>query len=134
VPAERRAYNQRVDTQARPEKLHKALRCVARVVCTLAALFWVLTGLAHAVVEPAPLIWESWVLAALIVAAAVAVAIAWWRERIGGPAVLAVGVAFSTFALITSGHNHAFAMLITGGPFLLSGLLFLSLRPGAGLR
>ena len=117
-----------MEVQAQPERLSRALRWIARVVSTLAALLWVLTGVAHAVVEPEPLIWESWVLAALILAAAVAVAITWRQERIGGPALVAVGVAFSTFALITSGHNHAFAMLVTGGPFLLSGLLYLLLR------
>lgn len=108
---------------------------VARAVGTLAAAFRLLVGLAHVLGgEPEPFGWESGVLATLMVAAAVAVAAAWWREPIGGPLVLAMGVAHSAFAVIASGHDHALAMLVTEGPFLLSGLLFLFLRRGAGLR
>jgi hypothetical protein len=36
-----------------------------------------------------------------------------------------VAVARALFAYLASGHNRAFAMLISGGPFLLVGVLFL---------
>jgi MYXO-CTERM domain-containing protein len=51
---------------------------------------------------------------------------AWWRERIGGIVLLVIALAHGTFALISSGHNRGFAVLISGGPFLLIGLLFLA--------
>jgi len=38
--------------------------------------------------------------------------------------MLAVAVAHSTFAYFSAGHNKGLAMLISGGPFLIVGLLF----------
>jgi hypothetical protein len=66
------------------------------------------------------------VLAVLIVASALGVLIAWWREGIGGTIIVICAVAHSTFAYIASGHNKRFAMLITGGPLLVAGILFLA--------
>ena len=51
--------------------------------------------------------------------------IAWWREWIGGVVLVICAIAHSTFACFAAGHNHAFAMLISGGPYLLTGILFL---------
>jgi hypothetical protein len=88
----------------------------------LAAGFWLFVGLIHAIVaitavaEPEPWTWESPLLAGLIVASALSVLIAWWREGIGGTIIVICAVAHSTFAYIASGHNKGFAMLITGGP------------------
>ena len=62
-------------------------------------------------------------LAALNVAG---VAIAFGRERPGGWFLIATGSAFSLFALASAGRNHALAMLVSGGPFVVSGLLFLA--------
>ena len=101
------------------------LSWVGRVIGTLAAAFWLFVGIVSAIHEPLPLNWESWVMATLMVISALAVAVSWWREGLGGALVLAAGIAHSTFALIASGHNHAFAMPISGGPFVLTGLLLL---------
>lgn len=35
------------------------------------------------------------------------------------------GIAHSTFAFFAAGHNKALAVVISGGPFLLAGILFL---------
>ena len=115
-------------TGERPVRWTRVIRWVARVIATVAALFWLLVGIAHAVVDPEPLVWESWVIAALIVSACIAVGVAWWREGLGGLLILAVGIAHSTFALIVSGHNHVLAIAMMGGPFPLSGALFLLSR------
>jgi hypothetical protein len=66
------------------------------------------------------------VLAGLIVASALGVLLAWWREGIGGTILVICAVAHSTLATIASGHTKGFAMLITGGPLLVAGILFLA--------
>jgi hypothetical protein len=97
-----------------------------------AAGFWLFVGLIHviaavvAAAEPGPWTWESTVLAGLIVASALGVLIAWWREGIGGTIIVICAIAHSTFATIASGHNKGFAMLITGSPLLVAGILFLA--------
>ena len=54
-----------------------------------------------------------------------AVIYAWVDARRGGWAILAIGVAFTIFALVTAGQRHWMAVLGGGVPFLLIGLLFL---------
>jgi hypothetical protein len=49
----------------------------------------------------------------------------WIDARRGAWAMLVVGAAFSIFALFTAGRLHWFAMLVSGGPYLLIGVLFL---------
>ena len=92
---------------------------------TLVAGFWVFIGILEAIFGSDPWAVESAVLAVLIVAAAVAVTVAWWREGLGGSLLLLVGVAYGVFAFVAAGHNKLFAVAITGVPILLVGLLFL---------
>ena len=47
------------------------------------------------------------------------------REKIGGILVIACGIILSASAYISSGHNRVMAMLMTGGPLVVSGILFL---------
>ena len=101
------------------------LRWLARGLGTLVAGFWVFIGILEVIFGPDPWTVESAVLAVLIVAAAVAVTVAWWREGIGGSLLLLVGVAYGVFAFVAAGHNKLFAVAITGVPVLLVGLLFL---------
>jgi hypothetical protein len=102
------------------------LRWIARGLGTLVAGFWVLIGVLEAIAGSDPWTAESNVLATLIVAAALAVAAAWWREGIGGFLILLVGAAHFVFAFVAAGHNKLFAVAITGVPFLLVGTLFLA--------
>jgi hypothetical protein len=62
----------------------------------------------------------------LVAAVALGVLIGWWREAIGGAALVIVAITFSAFAWVTAGHSKGFAMLISGGPFLVAGTLFLA--------
>jgi len=64
-------------------------------------------------------------MAILILGTTIGVFTAWKAEKIGGIITLCFGIAHSSFALYASGHNHAFAMLISGGPFIFTGILFL---------
>ena len=102
------------------------LRWIARGLSTLVAGFWVFIGILEEIAGSDPWIVESTVLAMLIVAAALAVAAAWWREGIGGILLILVGIAHCVFAFVAAGHNKLFAVAITGVPFLLVGTLLLA--------
>ncbi len=54
------------------------------------------------------------------------VLIAWRRERIGGTVMVIGAIALGTFAYVTAGHNKVFAVLVSGVPFLVPGILFLA--------
>ena len=51
--------------------------------------------------------------------------VAWIRVRTGVWMVLAVGVLFAIFGVVTAGHNRWMAVLAAGGPLILGGLLTL---------
>ena len=104
----------------------KRMRWIARGVGSLAAAFWLFVGIVSAIVESRPLTLEGAIMAGLIISSALSVLIAWWREGVGGAIVVICAIAHSTFAYVASGHNQGFAMLISGGPFLLVGILFLA--------
>ena len=103
----------------------KWLRWLARGIGTLAAGFWLIVILITAFVGDEEFTFQSWILIILIIASAWSVVAAWGWELIGGACVLACGLAHAVFALISSGHNHALAVAVSGVPFLLSGSLFL---------
>jgi hypothetical protein len=102
------------------------IRWIARGLGTLLAGFWLFIGILLAALGSEPWTPESAVMATLIVASALAVLVAWWREGIGAILVIFAGVAHCVFAYLASGHNTLFAMLISGVPFVLVGILFLS--------
>jgi hypothetical protein len=60
----------------------------------------------------------------LAVANIVAVAIAWRRPALGGRLLLVSGALFCVFAFVTAGRNEWLAVAVSGGPFVLSGTLF----------
>lgn len=101
------------------------IRWLARGLGTLLAGFWLFIGVLLAALGSEPWTPESAVMAILIVASALAILVAWWREGIGAILVILVGVAHCVFAFLVSGHNRLFAMFISGVPFLLVGILFL---------
>jgi len=106
-------------------KTTKWIRWTARVIGTLIVAFWVLMGLGYAFSDTEEWTWESAVITVLIITSAVGLIIAWWREGIGGTILVVTGVAFGVFAYITAGHNKAFAVLVSGLPFFVIGLMFL---------
>jgi hypothetical protein len=98
---------------------------LARLWGTLVAAFWLFLGALIQIGGAEPWTTESAVLAVLLVAAALGVVVAWWRPGLGGATLVAVAVAHAIFAYLAAGHSKAFAMLISGGPFLVAGVLFL---------
>ena len=104
----------------------KWLRRIARGVGSLVAGFWLFVGIVSLISDPNQWGPESAIMACLIIASAAGIAIAWWREGIGGISVIGCAIAHSTFAYIAFGHNHELAMLIAGGPFLVVGTMFIA--------
>jgi hypothetical protein len=105
------------------------IELVARTIGVLAATLW-LAPLVGALIGEDPNsdgnVAESLGVGVLAAANIVAVAIAWRHPALGGRLLLVTGALFAVFALITAGRNEWLAVAVSGGPFLLSGLLFIA--------
>ncbi len=108
------------------DRATKWMRWIARGVGSLVVAFWLFMGIAYDIVESRPWTLEDMIMAGLVTTSALGVLMAWWREGIGGTILVICAAAHSTFAYVVAGHNKALAMLISGGPFLLIGSLFLA--------
>ena len=107
------------------DRTDKRIRWAARVIGIIVGAFWVISLIASSIAEfgtPVPI--EGFILAGLITINVAGVIIAWWKEKIGGIIIVAA-VSLCTFSYITAGHNEILAMLFSGFPFLISGILFL---------
>jgi hypothetical protein len=105
------------------------LRRIARLIASLAAVFWVFSLTASFIGEVISdsFTWspEGAILGGLMIVSVFGVLIAWRRERIGGVILVLCGLALCVFAYVTAGHNKAFAILVSGVPFFVPGVLFL---------
>jgi hypothetical protein len=97
----------------------------ARILGLIFVGFWLFISVMMVLQEGIGKGIEDLIMVGLILCSTAAFIVAWWREEIGGVLLLIVGAAHSTFALFSAGHNIGLAMLISGGPFLLVGVLFL---------
>jgi hypothetical protein len=107
----------------------RATRWMRRIACGISSLLaasWWFVGIAGALYEREPWTLESAIMAGFMITSALGVLIAWRREGIGGAILVIYAVTFSTFAYFSAGRNKGFAMLVSGGPFLLVGILFLA--------
>ena len=105
------------------------LRRIARLIGSLAAVFWVFSLTASFIGEVISdsFTWssEGAILGGLMIVSVIGVLVAWRRERTGGVILVLCGLALSVFAYISAGQNKAFAVLVSGVPFLVPGVLFL---------
>ena len=102
----------------------KWLQWLARGLGTLTSIFWVFSLGAHAIVGDEELTGEGALLGFLVLVCVTGVIIGWFKERTGGIVTIAGGLALCVFAYISAGHNEWIAVLVSGAPFLLSGVLF----------
>jgi hypothetical protein len=110
---------------ARYDRITKVLRWSARIFGTTIVFSWMIVALAYGTQGFTEQGTEDTFMAILVVGTTIGVLLAWKYEKIGGLITLLFGIAHSIFALFASGHNHAFAMLISGGPYISTGILFL---------
>lgn len=104
----------------------RVLRLVARVVGTATAVIFLLIMALQIGLGEEPPSAEGVILGGLTVSAVIGVALAWRWEHLGGALTLLVGAWLCVFAFITAGHNHLLAMLISGAPYVVIGVLFLA--------
>jgi len=108
----------------------KIIKWTARVLGTLFAAFWLFMLGGYAIfgdpyADPSQA-HEGYGVAILGGLLITSVVLAWFKPKIGGIALVVLAVAFSIFAYFTAGHNHLFAVAISGGPYFIVGLLFLA--------
>jgi hypothetical protein len=112
--------------ELRKDRVVKILRWTARGSGTLIASIWLLIAILSLIYEQEQGGIESTIMAVLIVSSILGVVIAWLRELEGGLIIMTVAIAHSTFAWIEAGHNKSLAVLISGGPFFVTGSLFIA--------
>jgi len=122
------------DTSSPSNRAALWVRWIARALGSLVVVYWVIVGITSAIGDDAPWTWESTVIVVLIAASAVSVAVAWWREGIGGLLLLVCGVALGAFAGITAAHSRGVAVLLAGSPLVVVGVLFVGSWWGARPR
>ncbi|NIS81173.1 MAG: hypothetical protein GTO14_13430 [Anaerolineales bacterium] len=115
-------------TLDRNDKSSTWMRWFGLVIGSLAVGFWMFIVIGSMIQGPGPLDTESTILTLLILLSTFSVIVAWWHVRLGGRLVLASGLAHAIFALIISSQNQLLAASVSGGPFILSGILLLLSR------
>jgi uncharacterized membrane protein YGL010W len=117
---------QRMEKQnAGTDRTTAVIRWAARAIGTIVVLFWLLIAVGYGITEPSKMTLDDMIMAVLVAGTTVGVALSWINEKTGGIITLLFGLAHSAYALIEAGHNQGLAMLVSGGPFILVGMLFL---------
>lgn len=101
------------------------LRWIALGLATLAGAWWLVFGVGNLVAGEEPLTGEGSLLGALVVACLAGVGLAWWRARLGGAVLVVAGTALCVFAAVSAGRNRWAAVLVSGAPFAVAGVLLL---------
>ena len=98
----------------------------ARIIGSLAGLFWMFSVFSHAIMEfSEPILWEGYFIVSAVAILSAGVILAWFREKSGGILLMVASLAFMVFSYLVAGHNKIFAALVSGFPFLVAGILFL---------
>ena len=103
----------------------KTLRLTARIFGSIVVAFWLFMGIGYAFAESEePFTYESVIMTILIVTTTIGVIVAWKKEKIEAIILIIAGVIHSVFAGFAAGHNHLFAVLISGVTYIIIGTLF----------
>ena len=99
---------------------------IALYISLVFGAVWMFTFVVGAFVEKEPITGEGVLLTAivLLILFGVTVAIIYSGKK-GGVLVIIFSIILCIFAYVTAGRNKIFAVLISGVPFLISGILFL---------
>lgn len=107
-------------------KKHMWLRRSARILGAAVSGSWLFILIASAFSERGPLTWESFAVIAFSVTAVLLFLVSWRWEKVGGALLVLLGIAFNIFGYFSAGQNQWIAVLASGVPFLIVGLLFLA--------
>jgi len=102
------------------------IRWTARIIGLTASLIWLFILIASLIEEGfGAMVTEGMMLGALVGIAVIGVVVGISNEETGGAIALPAGIALAVFAAVTAGRNHWLAILVSGGPFMISGTLFM---------
>lgn len=105
---------------------HPGVIWAARIIGLAATLMWTFVLVASAIDEGIDgFQGEGAILAGLILIAVTGVLTAFFNEEFGGTFTLVAGIALSVFAVVSAGRNHWLAVIVSGVPFVVAGVLFL---------
>ena len=106
--------------------MKKILRIVGSIIVTMIAAFYLFIIVASLFEgEPISFEFESLGMAFLSIFTIISAVLVWVKVELGVWMVLAAGVLFSIFALVTAGRNHWLAVMSSGGPLIIGGALVL---------
>lgn len=109
----------------------RASRIIARTIGTAAAVWWLFSLISSMVLDfGTPLTLEAAMMVTLVLGSIAGVILAWFREGPGGIVLGCFSVSLSIFAYFSAGHNRMFAVVISGLPFVIAGIMFLILGYG----
>jgi hypothetical protein len=112
--------------------MKKVLMWIGRILITIVGfyyLFILILGLFDAPAEPIEL--EGLGVVTFGILTLISIVLAYVRPRIGAWTVLGVGIGFSIFALLTAGRYFLGAVMVSGGPLVIGGLLLIFSLPKA---
>jgi len=105
------------------------IQCYARGISTFFISFFLLVVIGYATdttsYQAPSHTHDGLVLRAFLLVTLVSVIIAWWREGIGGLMLTIVGLAAIVVFMLTNKPEAYWITLVTGAPFLVSGILYL---------
>ena len=106
--------------------MKRVLRIVGLTLITIVAAFYLFILIGSLFEgEPITFGFESVGMAVLISLTVISVVFVWIKPSVGVWMVLAVGVLFSIFGVITAGQRKWMAVLAAGGPLIAGGALML---------
>ncbi|MDZ7799002.1 MAG: hypothetical protein U5L76_05400 [Patescibacteria group bacterium] len=102
----------------------KIIRWLARTLGLIIVLFWLIISLGYAFSDFESFTGESLIINLLVIITTIGFMVAWRKEKLGSIILISGGIIHSIFAYFMAGHNHLFAVLISGFPFVIIGILF----------
>ncbi len=114
------------DTGATRDRKIQLLTLAARALSSGVAAFWVYAAIGYAITNRTPWSLQAIGLAMLIVGTAASAVFAYFSAGLGGALMILAGITHGITTYWTAESGRINAATVSGGPFILAGLLFLS--------